>query len=166
MAVDILASLSCDCLILYKYAPTVACNIESSQGLSWRAAQSFASTHNLYIIFASQRTATEVFEVKQPLPTSVLMSMHISSVPREIGSAVVCGKGNERKIDYSIKGRGSRRSSEVEEPATGLMSAILGVFILFIILYAIMNYLWSKSLAKRSRIKLDGTERRLSAHAK
>lgn len=139
-----LANLSCDCLTFHTYAHPAPCTIAHSQGLSWCAAQSFASEHNLGIIFASQRTAARVVEAKQPLPTSVLMSASLRRTGYETGRKVVCGNGNEVQRNYFGGGFGAKGNESKREEATGFASEILGILVLFLVLYAVVDYLRSR----------------------
>ncbi|PVH96111.1 hypothetical protein DM02DRAFT_675031 [Periconia macrospinosa] len=163
MTVDTLARISCDCLILHTYTPPADCNIEHSQNLSWGAAQYFASAHNLNIIFASHNTASKVFDAKQPLPTSVLMSMHVHQVRRQTGKMVVCGEKGEIRRHHPVAGLGSNKLGDSNEPSSGFLSGILGILLLCLILYAVIDFVRSRLLVKRGRVELEGSEKRLSA---
>lgn len=157
---DTLSSIQCHCLTFYTYSAPATCALPHSQNLSWDAAQSFASANKLDITFASQMSISRVLEVERPLPTSVLMTLYGGlsrgrSGRSEVGSRVVCGSWDEVTKKY-VSGakemevvRPSSRPSRIRtktraRKCDGLISEIVGFFVVFIVLYAALEFVWSR----------------------
>ncbi|PVI06577.1 hypothetical protein DM02DRAFT_623100 [Periconia macrospinosa] len=174
--IDTLSSIQCHCLTFYTYSPPATCTLPHSQNLSWNAAQSFASANKLDITFASQAAVSRVLEVERPLPTSVLMSLYgglaRGSGRSEVGSRVVCGSWDEvtkkyvtevQEVDAAASSitKGDFKSRKCD----GLISEVVGMLVLFLVLYAVGEYVWARTFPSQGQIQLDGDEKDLLAFA-
>lgn len=174
--IDTLSSIQCHCLTFYTYSPPATCTLPHSQNLSWNAAQSFASANKLDITFASQTAVARVLEVERPLPTSVLMSVYgglaRGSRRSEVGSRVVCGSWDEVTKKYvsevqevDAAGSSTTKGDLKSRKCDGLISEVVGMFVLFLVLYAVGEYVWAKAFSSQGQIQLDGDEKDLLAFA-
>ncbi|KAF2643145.1 hypothetical protein P280DRAFT_467218 [Massarina eburnea CBS 473.64] len=167
--VDTLSSIQCNCITFYPYSQPLACTQSHSQNLSWSAAQSFASSHNLDITFTTQMAISRVLEVQQPLPTSVLMRMYggrgRGRMRQDPGSRIMCGNYDEVKKTYLDEGAEHKVATFEARQCDGLVSEIVGILLLMLVLYALGDYIRLRFFAKHGPVQLEGAEKCLLARA-
>lgn len=128
-------------MTFYDSGEPAPCDLPGSQNLDWQAAQSLASIYNLGISFASPQTMSKVLEVERPLSTNVLMSKLEYDGKKLAGNIMMCGEENEARTKYMNDNIGE----QLEGPEyDGYVSNVIGVLFLFIILYAIGEYVWPR----------------------
>ncbi|KAJ4992754.1 hypothetical protein SVAN01_01800 [Stagonosporopsis vannaccii] len=156
-----LEEIQCRCLTYRASEPPTPCNFFESKGFGWRSAQTIASQYDVKVQFASKSTIFKVLAISAPLPSEVLQATSIGdaqSAPREASSSrnkIVCGFGNEvRKMTQHLEDHRSEGH---------FIGQVIAWLMLFIVLYAAGEYIWTRCLRRNRFIKLKGEEKPLKA---
>ncbi|RMZ72943.1 hypothetical protein GMOD_00009728 [Pyrenophora seminiperda CCB06] len=135
--------IECRCLSFSTSAAPTLCTYQEGVSLDWNTAYSLATNNDLKIQFASKAAVHQVLSIPMHLPTSVLQivqegearpldpSNHIQNENR-----IICGFGNEAE----------RVGSDDRDliPEIHYIGAVLGIFMLLLILYLIAEYIWMR----------------------
>jgi len=130
--------------------------------LDWDNAYSLATANDLKIQFASEAAVHQVLSIPRHLPTSVLQTVQegearpldpSNKIQNE--NRIICGFGDE------IERVGSDDRDLV--PEIHYIGAVLGIFMLLLIVYLIAEYIWMRFVSRTGSIKLEGDEKTLAA---
>ena len=111
--------------------------------LDWDNAYSLATANDLKIQFASEAAVHQVLSIPRHLPTSVLQTVQegearpldpSNKIQNE--NRIICGFGDE------IERVGSDDRDLV--PEIHYIGAVLGIFMLLLIIYLIAEYIWMR----------------------
>ncbi|KAF2856808.1 hypothetical protein T440DRAFT_382866 [Plenodomus tracheiphilus IPT5] len=171
-----LEDVQCRCLSFSTSAKPTLCTYLELHNLDWHTAYAFASDNDLKIQFASKATITKVLSIPKPLPSSVLMSIEggeaqqaypyqpqAAQQQQQLGfedstasvNKIVCGLGDEVKhLGADVK---------FSEPELHYVGVVVASFMLFLIVWVVLEYLWTKYFSRGGNIKLEGEEKSLSA---
>lgn len=137
-----LEDVRCRCLTLRANERLAPCNFFESEGFGWRSAQILASQYDIKVQFASKSTINKVLSIPGPVPSDVLQttgSGDTLSTSKEANisqNKIVCGFGKEvrRMSDHHRD----------DEPDCRFVGQVIGWLILFIALYIVSEYIWTR----------------------
>jgi hypothetical protein len=150
-----LSDLHCTCLHL-SALPSSPCVSLPHIPLTWPAAYSLATEHNIPLHFATHTTIERILKMPSPLPTSVLQVAGR-------GPAVVALEGGRDEIVCGFGGRGEGSRSEEGADQGGFVSQVVAWLMVLIAVYMLGEWVVAK-LRERGlgrRIALGGGEKRL-----
>ena len=137
-----LEDMQCRCLTFRANEHPTPCSFFESKGFDWRSAQILASQYDIKIQFASKSTISKVLSIPAPLPSEVLQATSIGdaqSASREVNTSqnqIVCGFGKEvRRMSHHHRGY---------EPESHFVGQVIGWLMLFIALYVVGEYVWTR----------------------
>jgi len=136
-----LEDIQCRCLSYSTSAAPMLCTYQELISLDWDTAYLLATTNDLKIQFASEAAVHQVLSIPRHLPTSVLQTVQEGEArPLDPSNRVqnenriICGFGDE------VEGVDSNDRNLV--PEIHYVGAILGIFMLLLIMYLIAEYVW------------------------
>lgn len=137
-----LEDIQCRCLTFRADERPTPCKFFESTGFGWRSAQTIASQYDIKVQFASKSTISKVLAISAPLPSEVLQVTSTGdarSALREVGTSqnkIVCGLGKEvRHMTHHY---------ENESSGGHFVGQVIAWLMLFIILYAAGEYIWTR----------------------
>ncbi|KAF2632677.1 hypothetical protein BU25DRAFT_80198 [Macroventuria anomochaeta] len=156
-----LEDIQCRCLTFRANERPTPCNFFESRGFDWRSAQILASQYDIKVQFASKSTISKVLSISAPLPSEVLQTTNTGdaqSASRDANisqNKIVCGFGKEvRRMSHHYRDY---------EPESHFVGQVIGWLMLFIALYVVGEYVWTRYSSRSRPIKLKGEEKHLRA---
>jgi hypothetical protein len=138
-----LEDVQCRCLSFSSTAKPTLCNYLEPHVIDWQTAYKLASESDLKIHFTSELTVT-VLAIPRPVPSSVLRSLSEEDTEPLLDPTEMLQ--NEDKIICGL----SDTSKHVEhheqsmEQETHYAGAVLGFFMLLLIIYVAVEYIWTR----------------------
>ncbi|KAF1365864.1 hypothetical protein EJ07DRAFT_170608 [Lizonia empirigonia] len=156
-----LEDIQCRCLTFRANEKPTTCNFLESKGFGWRSAQILASQYDVKVQFASKDAVSKVLSATHPLPSDVLQTASSGDAQSASNKAnisrnkIVCGFEKEvRRMTHR------HRDSE---PESHFLGQVIAWLILFIALYVVGEYVWTRYSGRGRAIKLMGEEKPLKA---
>lgn len=137
-----LEDIQCRCLTFRANEKPTTCNFLESEGFGWRSAQILASQYDIKVQFASKDAVSKVLSATDPLPSDVLQTASSGDAQSASNEAnisrnkIVCGFGKEvRRMTHR------HRDSE---PESHFLGQVIAWLTLFIALYLVGEYVWTR----------------------
>ena len=136
--------IQCRCLTFRANERPTPCNFFESKGFGWRSAQILAAQYDIKVQFASKTTISKVLSIPAPIPSDVLQTTSFGPAQLAAKDAnmsqnkIVCGFGKEvRRMTHHHHHRH-------HEPESHFVGRVVGWLMLFIILYVVGEYAWTR----------------------
>ena len=151
-----LSDLHCTCLHLSTLSSS-PCASSPTTPLTWPAAYSLATKHNIALHFATRTTIARLLAMPSPLPTSVLQVAQRGPAAVALEGwkdEVVCGFGS---------GSGGRRdgASGEETQQPGFVALVVAWLMVLVVVYLVGEWVVARLRARPRGVSLGGAEKRL-----
>jgi hypothetical protein len=138
-----LEDIQCRCLSFSSAAKPILCNYLEPHVLDWQTAYNLASESDLKIHFSSELTVTQILLIPRPLPSSVLQILGEEDAEPLIDPSEMLQNENKIICGLSDTAKHVEHHQQSVEQETHDVGAVLGGFMLLLMIYVAIEYIWT-----------------------